>query len=122
MANPVVHFEVTGDDGPALQRFYGDVFGWEIDAGNPMGYGMVQPGPIGGGISGGAEGGGGWVTWYVEVANLESTLAEVERRGGRSVMPPMDVPGGPRMAQFTDPEGHRIGLVQAGTMRSGSGQ
>jgi predicted enzyme related to lactoylglutathione lyase len=29
------------------------------------------------------------------------------------MMPPNDVPGGPRIALFTDPEGHVVGLVQA---------
>jgi uncharacterized protein len=121
MANPVNHFEVIGTDGPKLQRFYREVFAWTIDADNPMNYGMVSPsdGGIGGGIGGGgeeAEGGRG-VTFYVQVANLEQTLDAVEAAGGRTVMPPADVPGGPRLAQFEDPEGNRIGLTQAGTMQ-----
>ena len=32
--------------------------------------------------------------------------------GGKTVMPPMDIPEGPTMAQFSDPEGNVIGLVQ----------
>src|SRR4051795_13731317 len=55
MANPVVHFEVIGSDGAKLQAFYRDVFGWSIDANNPMQYGMVSAGSergIGGGIAG----------------------------------------------------------------------
>jgi len=124
MPNPVTHFEVTGKDGKLLQDFYGKVFSWEIKADNPMSYGMLssQDGQgIGGGISGGAgEQGGGGVTFYVEVASLEDTLKDIEAAGGKTVMPPSDVPGGPRMAQFTDPEGHMIGLVQAGTMQGGA--
>ncbi len=117
MANPVVHFEVIGADGAKLQNFYGEVFGWQIDANNPMSYGMVHASEhgIGGGIAGGDQGRG--VTFYVEVPKLEETLAGVEERGGKTVMPPTDVPGGPRMAQFVDPEGNRIGLVQAGSMQ-----
>ncbi|MBJ7596692.1 VOC family protein [Candidatus Nephthysia bennettiae] len=121
MANPVNHFEVTGTDGPKLQRFYREVFAWTINADNPMGYGMVSPseGGIGGGISGGGEGGqaGRGVTFYVEVANLEQTLDAVQAAGGKTVMPPGNAPGGPRLAQFEDPEGNRIGLTQAGTMQ-----
>ena len=48
------------------------------------------------------------------ISDLES---KIEERGGKTVMPPSDVPGGPRMAQFEDPEGNRVGLVQAGTMQ-----
>jgi predicted enzyme related to lactoylglutathione lyase len=130
MPNPVTHFEVIGEDGKKLQDFYSRVFSWKIDANNSMKYGMVSAEGgegIGGGIagytreemaqSGGGEEGRG-VTFYVEVANLEATLKEVEQAGGKTVMGPDDVPGGPRMAQFKDPEGHRIGLVQAGTMPS----
>ena len=36
MGQPVVHFEVVGKDGAALQSFYSELFGWEIDANNPM--------------------------------------------------------------------------------------
>ena len=41
-AQPVVHFEVIGRDGTKLQSYYGELFGWEIDANNPMKYGTVQ--------------------------------------------------------------------------------
>ena len=41
MGQPVVHFEIIGKDGAALQSFYSALFGWRIDAGNPMGYGVV---------------------------------------------------------------------------------
>ena len=42
MGQPVVHFEVIGRDGEKLQSYYSDLFGWDIDANNPMGYGIVQ--------------------------------------------------------------------------------
>ena len=39
MGNHVIHVEVTGKDGPKLQTFYKDVFGWTFDTSNPGGYG-----------------------------------------------------------------------------------
>ena len=42
MPNPVVHFEVQSADAAKAQKFYGDLFGWHIDASNPMNYGMVD--------------------------------------------------------------------------------
>ena len=57
MGQPVVHFEVIGKDGPKLQRYYSDLFGWEINSDNPMKYGMVDgkdnPAPDGMSIGGG---------------------------------------------------------------------
>ena len=58
------------------------------------------------------------VTIYVEVADLDATLAKVQELGGSTVMPPSDVPGGPRLAQFADPTADVIGSTQAGTMQS----
>ena len=115
MANKVTHFEVHGKDGEKLQRFYASLFGWKVDANNPMQYGMVSPeqGGIGGGITSGAA---PMVTFYVEVADLAAALKKAERLGGKTVMPPMEVPGGPRIAQFADPEGNVIGLAKAGSM------
>ena len=116
MTRPVVHFEIHGKDGAKLQEFYRSLFGWEIDANNPMQYGMVTPG-----IGGPPEGVGGgitssdaapMVTIYVQVVSLDETLAKAESMGGKTVMPPMDIPDGPTMARFSDPEGNVIGLVK----------
>ena len=41
MGRPVVHFEVIGKDAATLQRYYGELFDWKIDANNPMSYGIV---------------------------------------------------------------------------------
>lgn len=42
MGQPVVHFEIVGKDAQKLHGYYSELFGWEIDAGNPMNYGIVQ--------------------------------------------------------------------------------
>lgn len=118
MSTPVVHWEITGKDGKRLQKFYADLFDWKIDTNNPMEYGMVNTGGkgINGGISAAQQGSPGGVTFYVEVDNLEEYLRTAERLGGKTVMPPSTVPGGPTIALFTDPEGNRIGLLKAGSM------
>jgi predicted enzyme related to lactoylglutathione lyase len=41
MGQPVVHFEIIGKDAAKLQSYYGELFGWQVDAGNPMRYGIV---------------------------------------------------------------------------------
>ena len=42
MGQPVVHFEIIGKDAKKLQSYYSELFGWKIDADNPMNYGIVQ--------------------------------------------------------------------------------
>jgi uncharacterized protein len=112
VGNPVIHFEVLGANGAALQSFYSSLFDWKVDANNPMNYGMVAAGEggIGGGV-GATQDGTQLVTFYVQVDDLKGALDKAEGLGGKTVMPPMDVPGGPSIAQFSDPEGNVIGLV-----------
>ena len=45
MPNPVVHFEIQSNQAGELQEFYSKLFGWKIDANNPMSYGIVDTGP-----------------------------------------------------------------------------
>jgi len=112
VANPVSWFEVTGKDGKKLQDFYTGLFGWKIDAANEMNYGMTDASEtgLGGGISASQDGSSN-VTFYVAVPDLQASLDKAEKLGGKTVMPPMDVPGGPKIAMFADPEGNVIGLM-----------
>jgi uncharacterized protein len=120
MGQPVVHFEVVGKDAAALQRYYGELFGWNIDANNPMGYGSVAREEnvnadgvgIGGGIGRGPEGYAGHVTFYVEVTDVEAALAKAQSLGGTRMMGPEQPMEGLEIGLFSDPEGHVIGLVK----------
>ena len=119
MPNPIVYFEITGKDTASLEDFYRAVFDWQL---TPAGdnYSHVQAGGgINGGIGRAMDGGAGHVTFYVEVANIEETLAVVEGRGGQRGAGPEQMPNGPLIALFTDPDGRAIGLIQAGTLRAG---
>ena len=121
MGQPVVHFEIVGRDADALHAYYASLFGWEIDAGNPMRYGLVQREGnvsadgvgIGGGIGPGPEGYAGHVTFYVEVPDVEAALSRAERLGGARVMGPEEIREGVEIGLFNDPEGHLVGVVTA---------
>jgi predicted enzyme related to lactoylglutathione lyase len=99
MGHPVVHFEVIGSDAAKLQSNYSELFGWELDADNPMSYGVIQRDGItndgGVGIRGGGapKGGSGHVTFYVEVPDVEPALAMAESLGGTRLFGPDKVPG-----------------------------
>ena len=117
MADPVIHFEIVSKDADKLHSFYSDVFGWNIDASNPMNYGIVDNG--GEGINGGIGGPPdasypGHVTFYISVSDPAEALKKIESLGGKTVMPPDDIPGtDTTIAQFTDPAGNLIGLTKA---------
>jgi len=115
MSHPVVWFEVMGSDGPKLQSFYADLFGWKIDAANPMKYGMVEASE-GRGIPGGVGqlGDQPWpkVAFYVSTTNINGSLEQAGKLGGKMLMPRTELPGGTILGFFTDPEGNTIGLVE----------
>ncbi len=114
MGNRVIHFEITGSNGPALNKFYGDLFDWSINTDNPMNYGTIAPqgeNAIGGGIGQTPDGGQGWVTFYVETDDVGAYLKKAESLGGSILMGPDDVMEGLTIGLFTDPEGHVVGLT-----------
>jgi predicted enzyme related to lactoylglutathione lyase len=120
MGQPVVHFEVIGKDGDKLRSYYSDLFGWEIDANNPMNYGVVQregnTSPegigIGGGVGQAPEGAGGHVTFYVEVPDVEEAMVKAETLGGTRLFGPEQIMDSITIGLFNDPEGHMIGVVK----------
>ena len=121
MGQPVVHFEVVGKDGPRLRNYYSELFGWKINADNPMNYGMVDGKDnkttdggdgIGGGVGEVPDGYEGHVTFYVAVPDVEEALQKAESLGGTRVMGPEDIMGMVVLGQFKDPEGNMVGVVQ----------
>ena len=116
MGNPVVHFEIAGPDGPALQQFYSGLFGWKIDVHEQMGnYGLVpaNEGGIGGGLFPTTEDmpTRSYVTFYVQVDDLQAALDKAAGMGGNAIMPPTEIaPGMGSVATFGDPAGNTIGL------------
>jgi predicted enzyme related to lactoylglutathione lyase len=117
MGNPVVHFEIIGKDPDRLRAFYRDAFNWQIQApieGSPVNYSIVKPNGgtgIDGGVGKAPEGYDGHVTFYVYVPDIAGALSKIESLGGKKMMGPDKVPGGPVIGLFEDPEGHVIGLV-----------
>jgi predicted enzyme related to lactoylglutathione lyase len=121
MPNPVVHFEIIGTDAASLQAFYRNLFGWTVNADNPMKYGIVDtatPGRgIGGGIGGAMGGTGSRVTIYIEVPDINASLARITDAGGKVLLPRSAVPGGPTLALFADPAGNCVGLMDLANAR-----
>jgi predicted enzyme related to lactoylglutathione lyase len=112
----VVHFEIGARDAHKQYDFYRQLFGWKIDPNNPMNYGMVDTGGQGG-INGGImqtpDKDVSYVTFYVQVEDLQSYLDKAESLGGQTLCPPMPVPGVGAIALFKDPEGNIIGLFHS---------
>ena len=126
MPNPVVHFEIISKEPKKLAQFYNDAFEWKIDtfnasaggAGVPEYY-MIKPTgqdmperSINGGIGSPPDGYDGHVTFYIAVDDVGEALAKVEKLGGTKMMGPDQVPNGPVIGLFKDPNGNTVGLVE----------
>ena len=109
--------ELHTTDPAAAARFYGELFGWGIKEMGPEmgGYRVVSVGESGiGGIAGMPPGAAPmpphWAS-YVTVANVEQVLARCSELGGKTLVPPMDIPTVGRMAVLQDPQGAVISVI-----------
>lgn len=111
-ARPIVHWEIEAVDPEAQRAFYAGLFNWPIGDGPimgvPAGLGGPEPGPAGHLRRGERS----RISLYIQVRNLNESLARVPELGGRVVSSPFDVPDGPTIASIEDPEGNALVLVQ----------
>jgi uncharacterized protein len=124
MGQPVVHFEIIGNDPAKLRGFFGELFNWEYDTSGavaetvsePTDYGFIDllTTSDGSGIRGGVGGGQAYdphIVLYVGVPDVEAALSKAEALGGQRKIGPVTSPNGLVIGQFTDPEGNLIGLA-----------
>ena len=114
MPNPVVHWEIQTSNSDKVGEFFAKLFDWHVDSDNPFNYGMVDThaeGGINGGI-GGQGSGVNRVTFYVQVDDLDAYLKKAESLGGKTITPPMEIPGVVTLAHFADPEGNVVGIIK----------
>jgi predicted enzyme related to lactoylglutathione lyase len=99
----VAHFEIVGADGTKLQNFYRELFDWEVNADNPMNYGLVDNGGegINGGISGGSE--PPHAMFYIAVSDPDEYLPKIQSMGGKVAHPTEVITGMVTFAHFRDP-------------------
>ena len=115
MSNPVGRFEIAANDLGTVRRFYTDLFDWKESSENREKYSIVDPGEGINGIVFRADPGvPTFVTFYVEVDDVDGYLARVEKLGGTVYLPatPSPVPGEKAFGLFGDPEGNIVGLRQ----------
>ena len=113
MPNPVVHFEIGIKDPEASAAFYRELFGWQIHSSDPE-YCVVDSadGGIGGGLMRTHGDMPTYVTFYVSVDDLVTSLEHAVKLGGRALVQPTPIPRVGSFALFTDLDGNVIGLLQ----------
>lgn len=114
MPHPIVFFEIGCKDRTKTEQFFGELFGWHIQANGPasaINTGSKEgiPGHI---VSLGHEP-QHYTMFYVEVDDVQASLDKAISLGGKTVVPPVKIPTG-TFAWFSDPDGNTIGLLKRG--------
>ena len=113
-----VWYELLTKDMKAAEKFYTAVIGWDVQPfdKSPQPYDMwARPGgtPIGGvmTIPPGMNFPSHW-EMYVAVDKLEDTIAKIERLGGKTLGPLIDVPETGRMRTMQDAQGAVFAIIE----------
>ena len=121
--NKVVHFEIPFDDQARAQKFYSEVFGWNITKFPEMDYYLAtttpsdenmkpkEPGAINGGLLK-KDPTGPHPVIVIDVESVDDHISKIEAAGGKTVMQKMQVGDFGLYARVADTEGNVIGIWQ----------
>jgi uncharacterized protein len=119
----VVHFEIPAKDPKRASAFYSKAFGWEIDQYPDFEYWALgttaskdrvptAPGAINGGMGKKGSTAPEHVTITIGVADIDATLDQVKKLGGKVTAKKTPIGDMGFSAYFQDTEGNVIGLYQ----------
>ena len=109
-----IWYELITPDVDAAKAFYDSVVGWNIDSQSnfPNGYRMIgrSDGKSAGGVlplTQEMQQHGARPVWlsYIYVDDVDDAVRSIEQAGGKTFMPPFDIPGVGRVAMVADPQG-----------------
>ena len=122
--NKVSHFEIPYDDQQRAQKFYQDVFGWQINKFADMDYYIAttcktdpdtmkptEPGAINGGLLK-KDPTGEHPVLVIDVPSIDEHIKKIESAGGKVVMSKMEIGDFGFYARVTDTEDNVIGIWQ----------
>ncbi len=114
MGKPVVHFEIGCRNSKATSDFYSKLFDWKLSESGPAT--MIDT-AAGRGIPGHITALGHephhYTIFYVEVTDLKACLDKAASLGGKTLVPPVEIPGQGSFAWMQDPDGNTVGLWKA---------
>lgn len=105
------YVELPARELPETRMFYHAAFGWALSDFGPN-YAATMTGDVDLGLQGDLNEATRSPLVVVQVDDLVSALAAVERAGGVVVRPVFAFPGGRRF-HFTDPSGNELAVMQA---------
>lgn len=101
----VVRWQIVTPDPEASASFYRKLFQWPVRSDNALGYREVDSGGIGGGVWPAPPGAPSFVQLFMEVPDVDASLAAAVSLGATILVPRSVLPGGDVMAVLRDPQG-----------------
>jgi len=124
LMNKVSHFEIPYEDQERAQKFYQEVFGWEINKFSDEGYFLAlttesdpntmmpsEPGAINGGLLK-RDSTAKNPLLVIDVPNIDDHIKKIEDAGGELIMPKVRVGDSGFFARVADTEGNVIAIWQ----------
>lgn len=115
MGQPVVQWQILSRNPEAHSAFYARLFDWNVQQNNPLGYRMVDTASergIPGGFWPAPPEAKPFVQLFIEVEDVDATIAQAAQLGGAVLIPPQALPGGEAMAILRDSEGMTFGIYR----------
>lgn len=113
MGCPVLQFQILSKEPEQTAKFYSELFGWKVDANNPMGYRRIDTGSsqgIQGGIWPAPPQAPSFAQLFVGVNDVKESVQRAEKLGAKVLIPPTVLPEGDEMAVLHDPQGLSFAL------------
>lgn len=109
MTSPVTFWQIVTPQPDESAAFYSRLFDWRIGAGNELHSGSERG--IDGGVWPAPTEAQSFVQLFIEVADVDATIARGTSLGAKVLVPKMPAPGGGEVAILHDPFGLSFGVV-----------
>ncbi len=116
MSNPVMQFQILSKAPDETANFYSSLFGWTVNADNPLGYREISTGSkagIQGGIWPAPQQAPSFVQLFMAVDDVRSCVQRAEEMGAKLIIPPTSLTNGGELAVMHDPQGMSFGLMKS---------
>ena len=114
MPNPIVWWELATHDQEKSAKFFQDVFGWELELDEKVGFYKMKHEPpqiTGGGIFTLKRAKLPFVSLYIQVDDIEAKAKEIEEHGGLVKDSPVEISSGIQLCLFNEPSGVEFAMI-----------
>jgi uncharacterized protein len=115
MNNPVMQFQILSAAPDETAKFYSALFGWAVNANNPLGYREINTGSaegIQGGIWPAPPQAPSFVQLFIAVDDVKAYTRRAGDMGAKVIVPPTALPDGGELAVMHDPRGMSFGIIK----------